>query len=208
MYESYFIEERVGSMMDANKTKQESISALMDGELSIPELMRELSQCHRVDDRDTWAVYHQIGDVLRSKELAQPFSEGFDARMRARLDAEPVHGAKLPVNTGTEPHSRGIGGVLAGLGGLTVYGIGISGILALTAMAVVVVNLPSSHPRVDPVLSSVAVDDATVMVSTVGEHSPSEHHLAEYVVAHKRMTPSFYSDGDARVPATIMAGSN
>lgn len=195
-------------MMDARQTKQEAISALMDGELPMPVVIRELSQCHRVDDRDTWAVYHQIGDVLRSKELAQPFSAGFDARMRALLDAEPAHGDTLPARADAGQTARGHGGVLAGLRGLTAYGAGIPGLFVLTAMVVLVLNLPSSHPRMAPVPSTVAVEDTTGRVTAAGQHDPSEHHLAEYVVAHKQMTPSFYSDGDVRVPAAMMAGSN
>lgn len=42
------------------------------------------------EEREAWAVYHQIGDVLRSEDMGVPLGAGFSARMSALLDAEPA----------------------------------------------------------------------------------------------------------------------
>ena len=42
------------------------------------------------EEQATWDLYHQIGDVLRSDEMAFSLSDGFAAKMSARLDAEPT----------------------------------------------------------------------------------------------------------------------
>jgi sigma-E factor negative regulatory protein RseA len=73
---------------------QETISAFVDGELSNKDMMRGFTACNSDEGRHIWAVYHQIGDVLRSKELAIALSDSFDARMRARLAAEMHVGAE------------------------------------------------------------------------------------------------------------------
>jgi sigma-E factor negative regulatory protein RseA len=45
------------------------------------------------DGRQTWALYHQIGDALRA-DPGPPLSPGFAARMAARLAAEPLPGKR------------------------------------------------------------------------------------------------------------------
>ncbi len=202
-------------MMDTKRVKQEVISALMDGELPQSETMRELSECQRAEDRHLWAVYHQIGDVLRSKELAIEFSDDFDVRMRARLEAEPVAvldavQSKRVDDSAPVTRPGGIGGLFAGWGGLTIHGIGLPGLLAMAVMVVIVVNLSSSHqPAVQEVAStSSQLAKAPTVALSAENNVQSENGLSDYVAEHKWYSPSFYSAGDGRVPAAMMAVTN
>jgi sigma-E factor negative regulatory protein RseA len=68
----------------------ESISALSDGELQDSRVDAVMAQLQQADARLTWDAYQQIGDVLRSEDMATAMSPGFNARLFARLDAEPT----------------------------------------------------------------------------------------------------------------------
>lgn len=76
------------------------LSALVDGEASEAECTA-LLQAWRQDTRtrSDWQLYHLIGDVMRSDDLAQSPAEGarFAAAVTARLAAEPVVLAPAPV---------------------------------------------------------------------------------------------------------------
>lgn len=76
--------------MDKSTNQHESISAMADGELSDAQLDSLLAGLNQSGNKDAWEIYHQIGDVLRSEELAVSFSADFSSRLSARLDAEPV----------------------------------------------------------------------------------------------------------------------
>ncbi|MFZ6756509.1 sigma-E factor negative regulatory protein [Undibacterium sp. Ji50W] len=76
--------------MDKSTNQHESISAMADGELSDAQLDSLLASLNQAESKDAWGIYHQIGDVLRSEELAVNFSADFSERLSARLDAEPV----------------------------------------------------------------------------------------------------------------------
>ena len=71
-------------------TQQEKISILMDGELADAELDDMLAAWAAEDSADDWDVYHQIGDVLRSDDLAMQLSTDFSERFRQKLAVEPV----------------------------------------------------------------------------------------------------------------------
>jgi sigma-E factor negative regulatory protein RseA len=82
--------------MDTNKKNRELISALSDGE--IPDTDQELAfaALDTPDGEQAWALFHQIGDVLRA-EPAPDLSPGFAERLAARLDAEPLPGKRTAV---------------------------------------------------------------------------------------------------------------
>jgi sigma-E factor negative regulatory protein RseA len=80
-------------IMKTENTQNLSISSLLDGELSDAQLdsaLASLGDAGKPDGRATWELYHQIGDVLRSDDLAIALSPDFSARFSALLDAEPV----------------------------------------------------------------------------------------------------------------------
>jgi len=77
-------------MMNKSTNQHESISAMADGELSDAQLDSLLASLNEAESKDAWEIYHQIGDVLRSEELAVTFSADFSQRFSEKLDAEPV----------------------------------------------------------------------------------------------------------------------
>lgn len=81
---------------------QARVSALMDGEVvgddpasEAGAVARQAAALHALstdaDARQTWLQYHQIGDLLRSSELApMPDEQAFLQRFSERLQLEPV----------------------------------------------------------------------------------------------------------------------
>lgn len=78
------------SMADSTD-KREQLSALADGQLQGAELADALAYAGQDEEAmATWQLYHLVGDVLRSPELAQPMDTGFIARLRTELAKEPL----------------------------------------------------------------------------------------------------------------------
>ncbi len=77
-------------MMDSGEKTRQQISELADGELDAGQAARLLKRLDTAELRDTWDVYHQIGDVLRTDAMASGVSAGFSRRFAERLAAEPV----------------------------------------------------------------------------------------------------------------------
>lgn len=69
---------------------REKISSLVDGQLTGRDFDLTLSQMAGGEARESWRVYHLIGDVMRSPELAAhgQGAEAFMDRLRTRLTAE------------------------------------------------------------------------------------------------------------------------
>ena len=85
--------------MKTEPTKQEHVSALLDGELhgqDCDALIAGLADVANAQGRQAWDTYHHIGDVLRSDDLAVELSADFSSRFSALLDAEPVILAPKP----------------------------------------------------------------------------------------------------------------
>ena len=79
--------------MDKNLTQQEQLSALADGELDGEAWEQALQFAHEEEGRASWQLYHLVGDVLRSPELAQHADNGaFLQRLQQSLAQEPVPG--------------------------------------------------------------------------------------------------------------------
>ncbi len=77
--------------MDEIMKKREQVSALADGQLDGAEFADAVEFAAADDDaRASWHVYHVVGDVLRSRELAACGRDrDFAARLAVRLRAEP-----------------------------------------------------------------------------------------------------------------------
>lgn len=80
--------------------RRELLSDLVDGHCR-PAAADEVLRAWKTDDRwrRDWHVYHLIGDVLRSDELAAGDlrHEAFVSALRARLSSEPVPMAPAPL---------------------------------------------------------------------------------------------------------------
>ena len=77
--------------MNENLKQREQLSALVDGALHRDELPLALDFAYEQQGREAWCLYHIVGDVLRSPELATGTdSRDFLSRLRQNLAAEPV----------------------------------------------------------------------------------------------------------------------
>lgn len=133
--------------MEKMSNMDEMVSALADGELhgeAFARAMDALATDARA--RESWHVYHLVGDVLRSAELASP-SGGIDfvARFRARLQDDPMAvpavPAGLPVHddSGDAPIRVAAGSVPANAPG---FGWPLlAGVASLTAVAAIAWNV-------------------------------------------------------------------
>lgn len=68
--------------------QREQLSALADGQLQGRALSDALAHAAQGEGRATWELYHLVGDVLRSPDLARPANPAFMARLRAELAKE------------------------------------------------------------------------------------------------------------------------
>lgn len=78
------------TMMNDELMQRERISALADGQLQGREWSDAVSFACDEKGRATWELYHLVGDVLRSSDLAQPANPAFMARLREQLAQEPT----------------------------------------------------------------------------------------------------------------------
>ena len=101
--------------MDTHKKLRVPLSALADGELPSADLELALAALHTPDGKQAWDTYFRIGDALRAQATPE-LSDGFEAALRARLDAEPVPGRRAAPKGGDSPALRRAGGRAGGAG--------------------------------------------------------------------------------------------
>ncbi len=75
--------------MNDDLKKLEQLSALADGELSSEQLQAALAYAQSDAGQQAWRMYHLVGDVLRSPELAHHSRNDVLSGVRARLALEP-----------------------------------------------------------------------------------------------------------------------
>lgn len=216
-------------MKNAN-APQEKISALADGELEPSEIDAVLASLRRPEERKEWDIYHQIGDVLRSDEMAVELSPGFAARMAAKLDAEPTI---LAPTASAPPSSRAVAcakteaakryfvpGVAAALAIFTAYLVApqfkdgdATSPQNFTAPSLAsvgsqtIASAPASAQTILPVAVSTKADVS-------GEVQPREPvvlrdpSIDEYLAAHQRYSPSLYDTTQFVRSATFDAEPN
>lgn len=83
--------------MNTDLMKREQLSALADGRLHGDEWAQALQFAAQDEGQSTWQLYHLVGDVLRSPELArhQRGHGSMVTRLREQLAQEPLPG-RLP----------------------------------------------------------------------------------------------------------------
>jgi sigma-E factor negative regulatory protein RseA len=91
-------------MMKTDTQAIEALSGMLDGDITDAQLDVLLAKLDQADAsiRKDWALYHQIGDVLRSDDLAMPMSADFTTRLGQRLAAEPVVLAPRALRSGND----------------------------------------------------------------------------------------------------------
>lgn len=78
------------TMMIDELGQREQLSALADGQLQDDAWRDAVSFACGDEGRSTWELYHLVGDVLRSSDLAQPANPAFMARLREQIAQEPL----------------------------------------------------------------------------------------------------------------------
>ena len=82
--------------MNDDLIKREQLSALVDGEAASLHMQAVLSFAESDEGQQSWRMYHLIGDVLRSPELAHHSSRDVLSGVRAHMAKEPIRGIELP----------------------------------------------------------------------------------------------------------------
>lgn len=77
---------------DLKQSQREQLSALADGQLAPEAIAPALAFAASDAGRQTWQLYHLVGDVLRSPELAHHAQHDVLSAVRAQLAKEPRPG--------------------------------------------------------------------------------------------------------------------
>lgn len=184
--------------MDTKSLVHERVSVFADGETSDEQVDIALADLRNEEGKAAWELYHQIGDLLRSDEMAVPLSAGFSASMAARLAKEPALLAPvLPVRVKKTGLRR----------------LALPGVLAAAAAAVAFVGTPqlmvamqSSSAAGAPVA---VVSDNGVARTALNANAARagttmrEQGIDEYLMAHQRFSPSVYSSAQYARSATF-----
>lgn len=177
--------------MNTKEMSREQISALADGELLDAHIDVTLAALRQPEEQTTWNLYHQIGDVLCSGDMAFSLSGSFAARMRACLDTEP---ALLVPQLKTQVGQR-IAVPAVAASGMSAHKrfvrrFVMPGMVVAAAAAVVFVaaRLPMAN---DGAATPVAMAPSGSLARQ-GEIIRSPH-IDNYLLAHQRFSPSMYS---------------
>ncbi len=85
--------------MNDDLKMREHLSALADGQLRGQEFGQAVDYASSsADGVETWQMYHLIGDVLRSSELARPVSSTLVDRLRSQIEQEAIQRPPLVAN--------------------------------------------------------------------------------------------------------------
>jgi sigma-E factor negative regulatory protein RseA len=203
--------------MNTKDITQEQISALADGELSNAYVDMALAALRQADGRDAWDVYHQIGDIMRSDDMALTMSADFSARMAARLDAEPAIIA-APLAVTLQPSEQiAVGGgqpVRVGVIGVrrTIKRFALPGMAAAAVAAAAFIITPQTVVVSGPAAQQLALASASAVsddhVVTHAGEVLRDSRMDEYLTAHQRFSPSLYSAAQYARPATFAPDAN
>ena len=213
--------------MNTNKTSRENISALADNELADGHIDAMLVALRQPEEQAAWNIYHQIGDVLRSDDMAIAMRPDFAARMAARLDAEPVIIAPSFANPSATPQQTGTTGNKTSSGSNSRFKrFALPGVVAAAAASVALITTPQLMVAMK---GSATSDNAQAMVASTdrsGSHASiisasashsavastatssdgmvlRDPHIDEYLRAHQRFSPSMYSSAQFARSATL-----
>lgn len=195
--------------MNTDLMKREQLSALADGQLQGEELAQALQFASQDEGEATWQLYHLVGDVLRSPELAsrQHGDRALVMRLREQLAQEPAypplsHAAQpvVGVVTSQVPASANASvfrwKMVAGFASLAaVAAVGWSAFIGLQGAGSAGAQLAAAPERAQPSAPVVAVagaDGQQVMIR--------DPRLDELLAAHKQ----FGSTSALQMPAGFL----
>lgn len=213
--------------MSIDKMSREQISALADNELADSHINVALAALRQPEQQAAWDIYHQIGDVLRSDDMAVAMRPDFAARMAARLDAEPVIVA--PSFSGKSVACNETGAKAGIRNKLKRFAI--PGAIAAAATSVALMATPQLMVAVKgnfikddaqeviasttQAVSNSSIISASTSQSAVVSPANSDHgmvlrdpYIDEYLRAHQRFSPSVYSSAQLARSATLAHDSD
>lgn len=210
--------------MKAIEMSQEEISAFADGELASQRVELITRALRHPAQQDSWNLYHHIGDVLRSDDMAILLSADFSARMAARIDAEPIFIAKAPPNA--EAPALAANKLAARVSsGRRLLVPGLAAAAAAVYFVAPQLLAPfGSEKSIARVTSRQASDVQRIVGSApaaVGSESNSvaagdvapavvlrDPRIDEYLLAHQRFSPSMYGSAQFARSATFASDAN
>jgi sigma-E factor negative regulatory protein RseA len=209
--------------METKNMTQERISALLDNELPDEQLNLAFAALRQAEGLAAWDVYHQIGDVLRSDDMAHEFSSDFNARLMARLEAEPTIVAPQPQ---MQPQLQ----PMAAAGGARTRAL--RRFAAPTAVAAVAVLALMNSPQLLVALKGGGAKEPIAIGTTVARNAPGspllqvamgdnsvsaptqngvvlrDPRIDEYLLAHQRFSPAWNSTAQYARSATFASDSD
>lgn len=204
--------------MTTKNCTHEQISALADGEVAEDQFDSVLAALKTPEGRETWKQYHEIGDVLRSDDMAISMSSDFTSRLMARLDNEPTVVAPIVIeSTPADTKQATSKAPVLGLGKkrFALSGIAAAAVAALAFVAVPQVMVATKGgPAIEGngVIAAATTEPKTIAASnpeaTAGDGDILRNaDVDEYLLAHQRFSPSVYSAAQYARSATFAVDS-
>jgi sigma-E factor negative regulatory protein RseA len=167
--------------MKTNELTREQISAFADGELDAAQQDAMLAALRGEEARADWELYHQIGDVLRSDEMAGGMSRAFSARLAACLETEPVYIAPAAA-AARRPRLRVIQSMAAAAAVAT---------FAFVVTPSLMEALQGEPAHAPALAAATAPQDEQIVATDVSEGVIlRDPRIDDYLIAHQRFSPS------------------
>jgi sigma-E factor negative regulatory protein RseA len=201
--------------MNTKEMTREQISALADGELAEKQLGAALAMLRQSDNHADWEIYHQIGDVLRSDDMAVTLSPGFASRMTERLDAEPTVVAPVmarpPRGVGADQASAQLPSQLKRWAMPSMVAAAAMATVAFITTPQLMVAMKSESAISEA--AKIAAANSQAAVASVSASMPEgvvlrDPRIDDYLLAHQRFSPSVYSSAQFARSATFATDSN
>jgi sigma-E factor negative regulatory protein RseA len=211
--------------MSTNKMSREQISAFADNELADSYIDVALAALRQPEEQAAWDIYHQIGDVLRSDDMAVTLRPDFAARMAVRLAAEPAIIAPSSLRPAIAPQEAEANQKISVNNRFKRFAL--PGVMAAAAASVALLTAPQlmvamkGDPTQENAQAAVASTNQSVphaaiisasapqatLVSTAGSGGAKvlrDPHIDEYLRAHQRFSPSVYGSAQFARSATLV----
>jgi sigma-E factor negative regulatory protein RseA len=205
--------------MNTKKMDQERISELVDGELASSYMQVTFASLNSKEGQAEWDIYHQIGDILRSDDMAISMSPDFAASFAARLEAEPVilspfgsqeaSAEKNPsaANFASNRFAAAVSKRFSLQGAAVAVTIAVFAFISAPQLMMAIKGTPeNAHvstnlavAKSEPVIVSVQQQEGTVL---------RDPQIDQYLQAHQRFAPSAYSISQYARPATFDTDTN
>jgi sigma-E factor negative regulatory protein RseA len=195
--------------MNNDNVSREMISAFADSEFTDAEIATVMAALRRPGGKQDWELYHQVGDVLRSNDMAFNMSPRFYARMSAALEREPVIVAPSPQTSNEVVQRQGNRWAIPGMAAAAAAVAAVAFVATPQLMlAVKGASQPKATISSGAALASAAASSvAPAVVKTVATQGRGvvlrDERIDDYLLAHQQFSPSLYSTAQYARSATF-----